>query len=288
MPFSRHFRVLLISFLLTGLLCEAANESLPAGARQAGMGGVGLCLPDVWSVDHNAAALAFLDKPAAGAFLQQQFLVKEMSRGAAVFAMPLKKIGTFGLSYQYYGFKLYRDTRASLSYSRKFGPLFSAGMQLSYLNTFIGDNYGSRSALAAEVSFLAEVIKDLRLGVHLYNPTRVKTGSYGNERVPTVLRVGMGYTFNNKVFAGMEVEKDLRNRAVFRAGLEYHILPVLCLRAGLSTQPGMSSAGMGIRLKSIRVDFSFSFHPQLGMTPGIGFGSEGKKTEEWQSASGKW
>jgi hypothetical protein len=248
----------------------AANDLLPAGTRQAGMGGLGLTIPDVWSIDHNAAALAFLEKPTAGAFLQQQFLVKEMSRGAAAIALPVKKLGTFGLGYQTYGFNLYRDSRASLAYSRKFGPVFSAALQLTYLHTFIGENYGSRSALAAEVSFLAEVVKDLRLGVHLYNPTRVRTGSYGNERVPTVLRVGMGYTFNPKVRVGVEIEKDLRNRAIFRAGVEYHIVPVLYLRAGLSTQPGMNSAGFGIQLKPIRIDFSFGFHPQLGMTPASG------------------
>ncbi|MEY4110748.1 MAG: hypothetical protein RLZZ46_1103 [Bacteroidota bacterium] len=248
----------------------AANESLPAGARQAGMGGLGLSIPDVWSIDHNAAALALLEKPCAGVFLQQQFLVKEMSRGAAAFVMPFSKIGTIGIGYQTYGFRLYRDTRATLSYSRKFGPVFSAGLQLTYLNTFIGENYGSRSALAAEVSFLAEVIKDLRLGVHLYNPTRVKTGSYGNERVPTVLRVGMGYRFNTKVRAGVEVQKDLRNRAIFMAGVEYQIVPVLYLRAGLSTQPGMSSAGFGLQLKPVRIDFAFGFHPQLGLTPSTG------------------
>lgn len=248
----------------------AANESLPAGARQAGMGGLGLTIPDIWSIDHNAAALAFLEKPTAGAFLQQQFLIQEMSRGAAAFAMPLKKHGTIGLGYQTYGFRLYRDSRATMSYSRKFGPLFSAGLQLTYLNTFIGENYGSRSTFAAEVSFLAEVIKDLRLGVHLYNPSRVRTGDYGNERVPTVLRVGMGYLFNPKVRAGIEVEKDLRNRAVFRAGVEYQIVPVLYLRAGLSTQPGMSSAGFGLQLKPLRIDFAFGFHPQLGVTPSSG------------------
>lgn len=260
-------------FVLFGILSGrllAANEPLPAGARQAGMGGLGLTIPDVWSIDHNAAALALIDKPTAGAFLQQQFLIREMSRGAAAFAMPVKKQGTIGAGFQTYGFRLYRDSRATLSYSRKFSPVFSAGLQLTYLNTFIGENYGSRSVLAAEVSFLAEVIKDLHLGVHLYNPTRVKTGSYGNERVPTVLRVGMGYTFNSKVRAGIEVQKDLRSRAVFRAGVEYQIVPVLYLRAGLSTQPGMSSAGFGLQLKPVRIDFAFGFHPQLGLTPSSG------------------
>jgi hypothetical protein len=80
----------------------------------------------------------------------------------------------------------------------------------------------------------------------------------------------MGYTFNPKVRVGVEIEKDLRNRAIFRAGVEYHIVPVLYLRAGLSTQPGMNSAGFGIQLKPIRIDFSFGFHPQLGMTPASG------------------
>jgi hypothetical protein len=68
----------------------------------------------------------------------------------------------------------------------------------------------------------------------------------------------------------MEVEKDLINKPVVRAALEYFPVNFLYIRAGVASNPALNAAGFGLQWKKVRIDLAASFHPQLGYTPNLG------------------
>lgn len=262
---------LVLLLLCSSFFVKAANDNIPVGARSAGMAHASLCVNDVWAVQQNQAALAGIKSLEAGVFSQIVYPNSKVLMNAIAVASPFK-FGVISGTFTRLGFKnLYNESKYGIGYSRQFGKAISAGMQLNYLSTYIGDNnYGNRGTVAVEAGFIAEVLKDLKIGVHVYNPTRSKTAQYNNERVPTIIKMGLQYTFSDKVFTTVEVEKDIANKPIMKIGAEYRIVKEIYLRGGISNNPSLNAAGFGIELKKFNLDFAAAFHPQMGVSPQIG------------------
>ncbi len=247
----------------------AGNDNYPIGARSSAMGNASVSLSDVWSAQHNQAGLGFVRDISAGVYYENRFLIKEISiRGAAV-ALPVKG-GTFGLCITNFGYTLYNENKYSLSFAKAFGEKFSMGIAMDYLTTKIAEGYGSKGLLAAEVGMIAKPIKNLSIGVHVYNPTRAKIASYNDERLPTIIRLGADYSFSDKVILAIETRKDIAQKEEFRAGIEYKAVKEFYLRIGISTNPTLSCFGFGINLKNLKIDFAANYHQVLGISPQLG------------------
>ena len=94
------------------------------------------------------------------------------------------------------------------------------------------------------------------------------------------MQLGINYKFSSQVLATIEAEKNLLNKPVFRAGLEYHTNEVLYLRAGIGTSPSLASFGIGIKKDAYQFDIAASYHQVLGFSPEISFQyTVGKKKE---------
>ena len=245
---------------------QIGNDNI--GARSAAMGGFTTTLSDVWSTNNNQAGLGFSTDFSGGIYYENRFLLKETSYKAGALVIPVK-IGALGISVTSFGFELYNETKAGLSYGQRFGDKFSVGVQLNYLNTKLTQEYGTKTSITGAIGLIAKLNKELTMGVHLYNPTRSKLAEYDNERIPTIMKLGLEYRFSEKVMMGVETEKDMNFDAVVKAGLEYHITEVLYLRGGISTNPTQYAFGFGMKLKDFKIDISSSFHQTLGMTPAI-------------------
>ncbi len=261
-----HFLVLII-FLNNNSL--AGNEPAVAGGRAAGLGGATVAYADLWSAFNNQAGLAYLTKFSAGFFNETPFLMNELStRGIAV-AMPVQKLGVFALSINYFGYNLYNEKKIGLAYAKSFGDKISAGIQFDYLGTSISEGYGSNSAFTIEAGFRAELLPKFYLGAHIFNPTRAKLADYDEEKIPTLLNIGLAYEFSDKVTLSAEGEKNVYETSAFKAGVEYHIVKILYLRAGVGTNPTKTSFGFGLEFDSFKFDIAAAYHQQLGYTPNI-------------------
>ncbi|MBC7864528.1 MAG: hypothetical protein IAF38_16255, partial [Bacteroidia bacterium] len=91
------------------------------GARSAAMGGASSTLHDVWSAQNNQAGLGYVDKIEVGAYYENRFLLKELSYSAFCAAIPVKKIGTFGVTMTSFGYNVFRQSKVGLGYGMKFG-----------------------------------------------------------------------------------------------------------------------------------------------------------------------
>jgi hypothetical protein len=260
-------RLLLIKLaLLLPFLAAGSNDNYHIGARSAGMANASVTLYDLWSVHHNQAGLGWLEEFSAGAFYESKFLLNELSVKGGAIAYPTKS-GTFGVSIMSFGYSLYSEGKYGLAYGRKLGENVSAGVQVNYLTTRIANDYGNASALSVEAGVQARLSKKLAIGMHLYNPNRAKITDYNNEKIPTVMRLGLDYKFSNKVFTTVEAQKDIDHPAQLKVGIEYHIVEQLYLRAGISSNPFLNTFGFGLKLQKFQVDFATSIHSTLGFTP---------------------
>ena len=141
------------------------------------------------------------------------------------------------------------------------------GLQFNYMTVRIGNDYGSQNNLTAEIGLQAEVMKGLVLGVHIFNPTQSDLSGEISENIPTVFKLGALYKVSEKVSLAIESEKDIDQKAIFKTGIDYHVIDKLFVRGGISTNPTYSTVGFGLKLNQFDIDFATNYHQQLGYTP---------------------
>ena len=258
-----------VFFLSFALSSRAGNENFPIGARSSAMGNASVSLSDVWSAHHNQAGLGFMNNFSAGVYYENRFALKELGLKGAVIALPVKG-GAFGLSISNFGYSLFSENKYCFSFAKAFSDKFSMGIAMDYLTTKIAEGYGSKGVLAAEFGIQAKPIKGLTIGAHIFNPTRAKLSDYDNERIPTIIRLGADYNFSDKVTLAIETEKDMSKKSIFKAGIEYKAVKEFYLRAGIGTNPTLSSFGFGLNLKNFKIDISANYHQVLGFSPQFG------------------
>ncbi|MFZ4546663.1 MAG: hypothetical protein ACOYN4_04480 [Bacteroidales bacterium] len=259
------------AFFILLLVCKvgySSGEWIAQGARSAGMGLSSTATADFWSVTNNQAGMAFYDRTAAGIYFENRFLIKEM--GSQVGAFTLKtQYGVLGASVAYSGDANYRTTKTGLAFARKFGKNFSAGIQLDYISTALGEDYGKRSNVTFDAGILVQVTEQLTFGAHTFNPMHVKLSEYNDERIPTTLNAGFGFAFSDKLLLTAEAYKNTELPMEFRSGIEYKLSAVAYARIGLCTNPGRYTFGFGLLMKKLAFDLSSSWHPQLGYSPQV-------------------
>ncbi len=127
----RHILVFALLFAISySGLCSGENYHI--GGRSAAMGHSSVMLKDQWSIHHNQAGLAWMDKKAAGIYYESRFATSALGLQGDLFVLPTK-LGNFGVSVAAFGFSLYNETKVGLAYARKLSPMFSVGVQLNYL-----------------------------------------------------------------------------------------------------------------------------------------------------------
>ncbi len=263
-------------FLLCIVFTLPAADNYPVGARSAGVANASVTYSDAWSAFHNQAGLANIKNPMAGVYYENKFLVADLSLKSFAVAVPTPKVGTFSVSATQFGGSLYNEKKIGVGYGKKLGEKFSAGVQLDYLSTFIAEDYGTRNSFAVELGFIAEPIKNLKLGGHVFNPNKAKVAAYADERIPVIMRFGGSYKFSEKILVSAEEEKDIDQKSSFKAGLEYHIVEVLYLRGGIASNPSLSTFGFGLKINQFVVDLASSWHQELGFSPQFSLGYDFK------------
>ncbi|NND77197.1 MAG: hypothetical protein HKN39_03365 [Flavobacteriales bacterium] len=255
-----------IAALLFYLHSYAVNDNDPVGARSGGLGHASVSISDFWSLYNNQAGLAFLESPFAGISYENRFLRPELGRNFIGVAIPTNS-GTVAFSLKSFGVHSYSEGKYGFSYARKLAEKMALGVQLNYMTITQRGDLGNKNSITAEIGFQAEIMEDLDIGVHVFNPTVSGLTDEPVENIPTVFRVGAKYTISDKVFVVAESEKDTQRPAFFKTGLEYHVHDKLYLRGGVSTNPTQSSFGFGLNLKNVRVDFAASYHQTLHYIP---------------------
>ncbi|HLP14443.1 MAG TPA: hypothetical protein VK177_21110 [Flavobacteriales bacterium] len=262
--------LLILVFFISASSGFCANDNFTIGARQLGMGGCGLTLRDVWGTQHNQANLAWINQYSAGIYYENKFGLKETSLKNISGAIPVGKIGAFGVCATQFGFTNYNQSKYGLGYGMRVAEGFSMGLQLNYNALRLGDIYGSKKAFTAEFGINAKLIEKLTFGAHIYNVSRTMlTKTPVNEFIPTVVRLGLQYNFSEAVSALAETESTINYSTNVKIGIEYRMKNKFFMRAGINTKPFQAAFGIGYHYKLMYVDIAACYHQVLGFTPAL-------------------
>ena len=260
-------------WLLTALclgtgISYSAFDRMPYGADLAGLAGAGSARTMIWGILGNPAATAGTPDPTLSLFYSPQpFGLRELERSAFVFGFPVPP-GCFAVAMSGFGFELYREVTVSLSYSRRFGDRFDAGIAATYFRLSIG-SYGVASAVGVDVGMQWTIGPGVRGG---FTATNINAPSIGSvrERLPQTFSGGIAYEPWQDVVLQLDLFKDLHFPLETRFGVECRPVDQLTVRGGVARDPSTFSAGLGIAVHPVTIDYAFYRHGELGFVHHVG------------------
>ena len=243
----------------------------PVGGRAAAMGGSSVASRDLWAIQNNPAGLAYLDKFSIGLYYENRWFLPETAYKSGAIALPTK-FGCLGVSFNQFGSSKYSENKFGLAYAKDFGPYFQMGLQLDYLFIHTGNDYGRQSAITFELGIQSQVTQKLRLGTYIFNPVSIYLKQTLNqEKLPIVFRFGAAYQFTKAFVGQCEVEKNTERGGIsLRGGLEYEVLKSFYVRAGVQSNPGILTFGLGYALRFLKIDAAAQLHQELGASLQVG------------------
>lgn len=264
---TRKFTLLSGIILFNVLLSQAQVLRRPLAAAYTGMGAYSINHVDVFSFTANQASLAQLKNSAAGVYGERRFLLSELNNYTATIGLTTNS-GNFGVKANYSGFSDYNETQLGLAYGRKMGNKVDIGAQINYQSIRI-NSYGNASAVSFELGTILHLTDKLHAGLHATNPVGGKFGKDQQEKLSSVYSFGIGYEASDKFLVSAEIQKEEDQPVNVNAGVQYKFIPQLLVRAGMSSATSAAWLGLGLTIKSFRLDVTTSYHPQLGITPGV-------------------
>jgi len=265
-PFCLKKSLLCPAFLLA-TLANAQSFRLPVSFGYAKMAAYSNQFNDAFSFTANQGALAARKTFAAGLYGEQRFQLKALSATSAAFVLPTTS-GNFGLKGDYFGEQAYNESTLGLAYGRALGPKAAVGVQFNYYRVKVA-GYGSASTINFDAGAIFHLTPQLNAGLHVYNPVAQGWGKEGMEKLPAVYNAGLGYDASPQFFVSVEMEKVEDNPIGINAGIHYQMAEKLLARVGMQSATSVYYFGLGVQLKSFRIDVTASLHPYLGLTPGL-------------------
>jgi hypothetical protein len=260
-------------FILVCILSQfAIAQSGPylfSGTGYQGNGQIGLLLDDAEAGIVLPALLA--DRETGGWALgaSKRTGLTDLTEIAATahFRLPWKDQVALGV--QHTGIEGFSEQRITLSYARRLFQKLNVAVQFD-LNRNEADETGDVYATSWSVSFHAPLMKELSMSAWIYNPL----GTTSSLDLPSMARIGVLYKPSDKVGVAMEIEKDWRNDARFKAGINYRIHPRLAVRWGVGTNPGIVNAGISWSLiQNMALSAGWRYHSRLGSSLSAGLSS---------------
>jgi len=247
---------LLPSFAQTGM------QSLPTpGARLVGLGyaytGV---RGDMWSIFSNPAGITGLEKPSAGIYLEQRFLLRELTYGSIGAVYPFADRQSVGVDIRTFGFDAFRQNQIGLAYGITLWERFSIGLKAKYASITLPD-LGQAGVFLVDLGMHVQFSEQIGVGFLGQNLNRASfTTQLGTlERTPSVLQVGLTYHPAETVTILADVVKEEAFAPSFRGGVAYQMIPELEARVGMGTEPLMLTAGLGVNWHNLLIDVAYSY-----------------------------
>lgn len=256
--------------ILAGLFYPAkgGNDGFVFGPRALGTGNSGLLHSDYWSVRNNPGGLGWIEKSGASVGFENRYNLQALNQMAFGSAFVHKKLGTFGLGASRFGADLFNQTRASLAWAKAFG-IASIGLEGQWYQVAAAE-FPSRNHFLLNFGGLAHLTSKIHFAASISNVLQSKASDFQDEKLPTIGRAGLSFIPHSKVKLVAEVQKDLDQKAIYKAGIEYELVQKFWLRTGFSSQLQQASGGLGFEWRQLVFDYALASHPQLGWTHSIG------------------
>ena len=264
--------------LATALLAAHWHSSIAQnaypliGARANGNGYASSCMSDASSIFNNVAGPAGVQDFQASLTYDVFPGFATFNRLAAAIVMPLK-LGTVGGGLFRFGDELYNEQHLTLGYANKFG-LASLGGRVTVMQNYT-EGFGRNAVVTFSAGGVATLTPWLSVGAHVVNITQPRIAE--DQRVPSLIILGVSSKASEKISMMIEVEKDLDYSVTVKGGLEYSIHRKLQIRTGVNVHPNAGFFGIGFAQRNYSIDYAVSYYELLGMRHQMGVSYRFKK-----------
>lgn len=261
------YKLLFLSCLLFHSLnfCFAQSN---LGPRLTALGMNGVVVSDVWSLEGNPSGVTDIKSATVAVNYSKYLFDSDLSKQAIAFVIPFKN-NYFGASFQRNGITEFNEIKVGFAFAKKFGEKLSIGLKGNYHQIKISD-YGSTIGFSVDVGAMYNYNELLTFGISINNPSIQKYNTKTiTTTIPTIFQIGASYKASNKTLIATTISKALDKVIDVGIGLEYKLLELISLRAGLTAKPLKQYAGFGLNYKKLIVDFTVESDPNLGYIPQI-------------------
>lgn len=255
--------------ILLNVYLNAQTVRIPVAGLYPSLTAYSTLQKDAFSARSNSASLAGMKSFSVGVFSERRFLLRELSSYSLGAVLPTPS-GHFGLAGDYFGGPLYNESTIGLAYGRNLGSKVDVGLGFQYFSMKAA-GYGAASTVTFDAGAVFHLTDAVQTGVSVYNPVGMKAGGKDGEKLPSVYSAGIGYDASPQLFIGAEALKAEDHPVSINAGLQYLFAEKLVARAGIRSAASVYYIGFGVKMQRLRIDATASFHPYLGVTPGLLF-----------------
>jgi hypothetical protein len=223
---------------------------------------------DVCGFLANPAELAVI-RPLGVSFFHVPglFGLNELRLSGGGLVIPVGSVGV-GVQGTWFGGELYRETVLGAAIGEELLPGVGIGLRVR-LNGLSISGYGSCSVISVDAGIRAGILSNLTLACFLTNLTSARTGQSG-EILPQELSGGLTYAPIPELEFLLAAGKELLSPLELRIGVEAGILEPIMLRIGWVDEPSLVTAGCGIRVGAVTLDYAYVHHWVLGASHEIG------------------
>lgn len=239
----------------------------PIAAPYLGLGAYSLHHVDIFSVTSNQASLAQIKYTSLGVYGERRFLMGVTDMYTSIFVLPTEQ-GNFAIQADYFGYKNFNESQLGVAYARNLGSNLDLGIKFNYYSFRI-PGYQNSEAINFEAGAIVHLTDQLHAGIHFYNPVGGKLSKTDQEKIGSNYKFGVGYEAGENFMISAEIVKQEDFPVNVNAGVQYNFAHQFFARMGISSENETPYAGAGVSWNNLRLDVCTSYHPQLGLSPGL-------------------
>lgn len=237
-----------------------AQEANFSGARNESMAEATVALQTNWALFTNPSGMQYQEK----AFMigyQSKYVSLGIHDGAFGFTFPIRSTA-LGLGVAYFGDELLNNAKVISGIAHKIGKT-SLGAKATYEQWSIRE-LGSKGILYVDIGGQMEISDKVIIGMELTNLNQAKFDTMRISNPVTTVKAGLNYHPHEKLVVLAQVEKDIRNPALLRLGIEYLISPHIAVRSGVLPTPTSGYSGIGLIWPILHLDLAGSYQQEIG------------------------
>ncbi|OGS45210.1 MAG: hypothetical protein A2539_06740 [Elusimicrobia bacterium RIFOXYD2_FULL_34_15] len=253
--------ILNLNFLLLTCL-YSAFEFKPQSARPVSLGNAFTGLSDdVSAIDYNPAGLRKISSFQFLSAYSLLYSVEGLNYSQFKLALPVRNIGTIGISYSDFGPAEYKERVLIFSHGFGLRDGIMFGYNLKSMNIKIQE-FGSDTSFGLDLGILSRISDKLNLGIAVKNINEPEI-SQGHEKLGEEFLTGISYKPLNGVNFVLDFDKVLGKMICMHTGAEFNVTNFLALRIGLQTSPSKYNMGFGVNYNKIFLDYAYSYNDTL-------------------------
>jgi hypothetical protein len=226
------------------------------------MGNATSTISNIWSIWNNPAGIAHHSNPSVAISYRSVQNIEGFNSAGVAVALPLK-IGALALGAYKFGDIIYNEQQVKLSYANSFG-ITDLGIRLAY-HQYHFEGFGNKGVPIVSFGGITSITSQFLIGAFIENINQAKLSDFQDERLPTIMQVGILYRPLESIAINIDLQKDIEMDATVMVGISYAIIDNLNLRTGFNLSPSRQFFGLDLKPNNIKGTLSYALSNQQAL-----------------------